>query len=313
MQDGQLPLTRTYKLRTTHYEQIEASHFRLIASTFDRCSKSCTNTTVTTAPSTKSTSIMSDRKPTNNQLSQDLPGPTAYLTGHDQNTGKAIVHSRRPVDWQTYDSDNLAMSVAYTTSFPADLNADADVSSHEDKVKTGKLGLVSGGGTVLRYVDFAPGYTCMMHRTQSVDYGIVLEGQVESVLDSGETQVMGRGDVMVQRATMHAWRNPSEREWARMIFCLQDCRPLFIKGERFGEDLGRGTVSAVLSCWFEDQPKLSRPCANVFVSTAGGCAAQWERCLDSWYSLQPVKNPSIHLGTSYPSLTASSRDAPLAC
>ena len=41
----------------------------------------------------------------------------------------------------------------------------------------------------------------MMHRTQSVDYGIVLEGQIVSVLDSGEEQLMGRGDVMVQRVS----------------------------------------------------------------------------------------------------------------
>lgn len=221
---------------------------------------------------------MSERKPTNNQLSTELPGPTAYLTGHDQNTGKAIVHSRRPVDWQNYDSDKLAMSVAYTTSFPADLNDDADVKTHEDKVKTGKLGLVSGGGTVLRYVDFAPGYTCMMHRTQSVDYGIVLEGQIESVLDSGEVQLMGRGDVMVQRATMHAWRNPSDKEWARMIFCLQDCKPLYVKGERFGEDLGRGTVSLIL---LHDLPArllgLLRDDADQSLPSIGGRAAKWKR------------------------------------
>ena len=133
------------------------------------------------------------------------------------------------------------MSVGYTTSFPADLNKDADIADHDKKLESGKLGLVSGGGTVLRYVDFAPDYECMMHRTQSVDYGIVLEGTIESVLDSGEVQTMKRGDVMVQRATMHAWRNPSKTEWARMIFCLQDCKPLYIGGERFGEDLGRGT------------------------------------------------------------------------
>lgn len=183
------------------------------------------------------------RKPTANQLSGHLPGPTAYLTGHNQETGKAVIHSSRPVEWHKYDDDKLGMSVAYTTSFPPELNDDADVAAHDKKMADsgGKLGLVSGGGTVLRYVDFAPGYTCMMHRTQSVDYGIVLEGQIESILDSGETQLMGRGDVMVQRATMHAWRNPSETEWARMIFCLQDCKPLYVKGERFGEDLGRGT------------------------------------------------------------------------
>ena len=186
---------------------------------------------------------MSGRKPTPNQLSANLPGPTAYLTGHDTSTGKAIIHSSRPVNWHKYDGDKLGMSVAYTTKFPADLNSDADVAAHDQKMEAsgGKLGLVSGGGTVLRYVDFAPGYTCMMHRTQSVDYGIVLEGQIVSMLDSGEEQLMGRGDVMVQRATMHAWRNPSETEWARMIFCLQDCKPLIIGGKRLGEDLGRGT------------------------------------------------------------------------
>ncbi|KAF7190300.1 Ascochitine biosynthesis cluster protein 2 [Pseudocercospora fuligena] len=182
-----------------------------------------------------------DRKPTPKQLATDLPGPTCYWTGHNDRNGKAIVHSSHPVDWVTYDEDKLEMSVAYTTRFPADLNKDADVAAHEEKMATGKLGLVSGGGTVLRYVDFAPDYTCMMHRTQSVDYGIVVEGQIESILDSGEVQLMQRGDVMVQRATMHAWRNPSKTAWARMIFVLQDCQPLYVAGQRFGEDLGRGT------------------------------------------------------------------------
>lgn len=181
-------------------------------------------------------------KPSGNQLASDLPGPTTYLTGHDDQTGKAVIRAKRPVKWQTYDYDQLGMSVAYTTEFPAGLNDDQDVAKHEEKVASGKLGLVSSGGTVLRYVDFAPNYTCMMHRTQSVDYGIVVEGEIESVLDSGEVQLMRRGDVMVQRATNHAWRNPSKDQWARMIFVLQDCQPLYIKGERYGEDLGRGTV-----------------------------------------------------------------------
>lgn len=52
------------------------------------------------------------RKPTANQLSQALPGPTAYLTGHNASTGKAILHSSRPVEWQRYDEDKLGMSVA---------------------------------------------------------------------------------------------------------------------------------------------------------------------------------------------------------
>ncbi|SMQ46668.1 unnamed protein product [Zymoseptoria tritici ST99CH_1A5] len=183
---------------------------------------------------------MADREPDSSRQAQRLPAPTTYLTGHDNTTGKAVIHSKRPIKFNSFDAENLQMSVAYTTSFPADLNGDADVHAHEEKVKSGKLGLVSGGGTVLRYVDFAPDYECMMHRTQSLDYGIVLEGEIESVLDSGEVQLMRRGDSMVQRATMHSWRNPSKTEWARMIFVLQDCQPVIVGGKIVKEDLGTG-------------------------------------------------------------------------
>lgn len=184
---------------------------------------------------------MSDlRKPTPDQLALALPGPTTHLTGHDNSTGKTCFHSERPVNWTKFDNDNLNMSVAYTTSFPADLVEDADISVHEAKLASGKLGLISSGGTVLRYCDFAPAYQTTMHRTQSIDYGIVVEGEVDCVLDSGEERRLRRGDVLVQRATMHAWRNPSKTEWCRMIFVLQDCKPVFVGGHRLGEDIGRG-------------------------------------------------------------------------
>lgn len=51
---------------------------------------------------------------------------------------------------------------------------------------------------------------------------------------------MHRGDMAVQRATMHAWRNPSKSEWSRMPFVLQDWAPLKIGGKALKEDLGRG-------------------------------------------------------------------------
>ena len=85
---------------------------------------------------------------------------------------------------------------------------------------------------------FAPGYACGMHRTQSLDYGIVMEGEIEMVLDSGERYTMKRGDVAVQRATQHQWVNKSATEWARMMFVLQDCKQLIVGGTVMGEDLG---------------------------------------------------------------------------
>jgi quercetin dioxygenase-like cupin family protein len=173
----------------------------------------------------------------NGQLST-LPQLHRFITGHDA-SGKAIVHSHNDFHWKPYDSNQLAFSVAYTTSeFPPDLNNDKDVTTHHEVLESGNLGLVNPKGSVLRCVDFAPGYACGMHRTQSLDYGIVLEGEVDMVLDSGERHRMRRGDVAVQRATQHQWVNRSETEWARMMFVLQDCKPLVVAGEEYGEDLG---------------------------------------------------------------------------
>jgi mannose-6-phosphate isomerase-like protein (cupin superfamily) len=59
-----------------------------------------------------------------------------------------------------------------------------------------------------------------MHRTETVDYGIVLEGEIILVLDGGET-LLTAGDVVIQRGTSHAWANRSNR-LCRMAFVLID-------------------------------------------------------------------------------------------
>lgn len=168
----------------------------------------------------------------------DLPQLHRYITGHNAE-GKAIVQSQNDFEWKSYAEGELAFSVAYTTSeFPVNLNKDADVTEHTRVLESGNLGLVNPRGTVFRCVDFAPGYACGMHRTQSLDYGIVLEGEVDMVLDSGEVHPLKRGDVAIQRATQHQWVNKSKTEWARMMFVLQDCQPLVVAGQEYKEDLG---------------------------------------------------------------------------
>lgn len=77
-----------------------------------------------------------------------------------------------------------------------------------------------------------------MHRTVSLDYGVVLIGEVELVLDSGEVELLKVGDIAIQRATMHAWRNTSETEWARMLYVLTPCEPLTVAGKELKEDYG---------------------------------------------------------------------------
>jgi hypothetical protein len=86
-------------------------------------------------------------------------------------------------------------------------------------------------GTRLRFNDFYPGHILklperadgrhrMMHRTRSIDYGIVLEGELYLILDDDEV-LLRVGDVVVQRGTDHAWENRSDRV-ARMAFILID-------------------------------------------------------------------------------------------
>jgi mannose-6-phosphate isomerase-like protein (cupin superfamily) len=62
----------------------------------------------------------------------------------------------------------------------------------------------------------------LMHRTQSVDYGVVISGEITLVLDKGEA-LLKAGDVVVQRGTNHAWANRSGKP-CRMLFVLVDGR-----------------------------------------------------------------------------------------
>jgi len=62
----------------------------------------------------------------------------------------------------------------------------------------------------------------LMHRTETIDYGVVLRGKVWLVLDADEVE-LGPGDIVVQRGTNHAWSNRSE-ETVRMVFVLLDGR-----------------------------------------------------------------------------------------
>ena len=173
------------------------------------------------------------------QLSTGLPGLTHHITGHNP-SGQAIVESTRPGQWTPILDNTMAFNVVYTTSqFPPNMTHDADLKTHDQVLAQKQLGLVNPNGTVARIVDFGPGSEPIMHRTQSLDYGIVLEGEVEMILDEGVSKVMGRGDVAVQRSTNHGWRNTSKTEWARMFFVLQHSEKLVVGDKVLEEDLSK--------------------------------------------------------------------------
>lgn len=62
-------------------------------------------------------------------------------------------------------------------------------------------------GTSCTVIEVPPGSEVPMHRTATLDYGVIIDGTTELVLDSGEKRIMAKGDVFIQRGTAHAWRN----------------------------------------------------------------------------------------------------------
>ena len=172
-------------------------------------------------------------------LQGKLSHPNRFITTHNAE-GKAVIDESIPAPAPFYSlgEGDASFAQCYVTSaFPVDIANDTDTTAYRNFLAD-PPGLTVKTGTVLRYVDMPPGATSPMHRTISLDYGVVLEGEVELVLDSGETRVMKRGDVSVQRATMHAWRNCSQTEWVRMLYILQPVQPLEVAGEPLKEDYG---------------------------------------------------------------------------
>jgi hypothetical protein len=136
-----------------------------------------------------------------------------------------------------------AVNVWRTEAAPASISAPDSIAQHKGILPPGN------GGSILRIIDFPPDPSDPterkrrieatfdglyndaqhdkvarvhpgMHRTVTLDYAIVLEGEVWAVMDDGET-LMRAGDVLIQRGTNHAWANRSGKT-ARVAFVLLD-------------------------------------------------------------------------------------------
>ena len=170
------------------------------------------------------------------------------VTGHD-GTGRSVVQEDGPPERVVTlggDSGTVFHEIWNTRATPAAI----DRASGEPG-EPGLLLLPPKGGTRIRILDIPPddgsvaalpreavralfeaigaGHALaddpphpLMHRTETVDYGIVLEGELVLILDAGET-VVRSGDVVVQRGTSHAWANRSQAN-ARIAFVLIDGR-----------------------------------------------------------------------------------------
>jgi len=162
-----------------------------------------------------------------------------FITTHDDK-GVAVFETSVPDTPEAVEVKGVGdtFSLGYATNeTPVDFETDLQTYK---KYQTDLPGVMIPGGSVLRIVDIKPGGSSPMHRTVSLDYGVVIEGEIELELDSGEKRLMKRGDCSVQRGTIHLWRNTSPTEWARMLYVLVEAKPILINGKKLGEDYGEG-------------------------------------------------------------------------
>ena len=146
------------------------------------------------------------------------------VTGHNSE-GVAIFVSDNQYETVVIPSGDAAMTTIWTTTgVPADLNDETDGRERD-------AGTTLKGGSVIRIVDMLPNAASPMHRTSSIDYGIVVSGKIELELDNQVFKTIEAGSIIVQRGTIHKWRNPSNDEICRIVFVLTEATPYNVNGK----------------------------------------------------------------------------------
>ncbi len=148
------------------------------------------------------------------------------VTGHDA-TGRAIVKIDDIAPTVVAARPGATATLIWTTSrMPAD-NAD------EDDGGKANVATSTANGTVFRVVEYAPGVTPRNHRTETIDYAVVLSGEIDMEMDGSRVH-LNAGDVLVQRGTIHNWENRGT-EPCLIAFVLVGAEPLQVAGKHLGE------------------------------------------------------------------------------
>jgi mannose-6-phosphate isomerase-like protein (cupin superfamily) len=166
------------------------------------------------------------------------------ICGHDASGKAVVVADGSAPNTKVRSTTGLTSTLLWVTEeTPADISSSADPTLSDRGVPP------PPGGSILRIVDFPPepkGGPAIdneavkremgivadaggkpvrhhgMHRTRSIDYALVLEGEIDMLLDDSEVHLKA-GDVLVQLGTNHAWVNNSDKP-CRIAFVLIDAK-----------------------------------------------------------------------------------------
>ena len=121
------------------------------------------------------------------------------ITGHDA-TGRAIITIDDIVANSFEGRPGATVHPVWSSEgFPVNNDGQEDEGLR-------KTGTTLPNGTIFRVLEFAPGLAPRNHRTDSIDYGVILSGEIDMELD-GTNVHLKAGDVFVQRGTIHNWIN----------------------------------------------------------------------------------------------------------
>jgi mannose-6-phosphate isomerase-like protein (cupin superfamily) len=119
------------------------------------------------------------------------------VTGHNRE-GKSIVQQDGEIETIPGRPGFSQVPVWSTKDLPAKLT--------DENPDSWKLGTTIAGGSVFRVIQYAPGVAERWHRTDSIDYAVILSGEIDMQMDEGEVHLKA-GDFVVQRRTTHNWVN----------------------------------------------------------------------------------------------------------
>ena len=148
------------------------------------------------------------------------------VTGHDASLKSIITHDGPATNckWPP-DGTNVSTLIWYADRMPAEIWSDEDYGARIVERQPAPR------GTRICVIDFHPGNSGMMHRTDTVDYVVCLAGEIDMEMDDGVLVHMNTGDVMVQQGTNHSWLNRGTKT-ARLGFLLMDAKAKPGRGER---------------------------------------------------------------------------------
>lgn len=136
------------------------------------------------------------------------------VTGHNA-SGKAVVLFDSSAPNVKLRASGLVSTLVWVTDeSPARMTDNVDRAAREIGIAPLPL------GSIFRIVDFPAGTEGEMHRTRSIDYAVVLEGEIDMLLDEAVVHLRA-GDVLVQQATNHGWVNRGAAN-CRIAFVLLD-------------------------------------------------------------------------------------------